>query len=182
MNFPEYEPYDPFGGNPELSANLTQTAGVGGGLMDPESDYYKRLSQAMQRQIGGQGAAQQRSAALRGAWSGFGGGASPETMATTADIGQSTLEAQGLAEAGLALEAPKVGAQIMGSTFNPMLAHSGMIEGSRQFGAGQGEGARQFGVGVGLTQQQMAQQRAQREAEMEQDAYFRELGLKYGAI
>jgi hypothetical protein len=138
------------------------------GLMDPNSDYYKRLSAGMQRQIGQQSAAQERGAALRGAWGGLGAGASPELLATQADISQAGLEAQGQAEAGLRLQAPQLGMQGLQSTFQPQLGYHQLGEGSRQFGAGMGEQARQFGAGLGLQQQQMAAQAAQQQAQMQQ--------------
>lgn len=196
FDFPEAQTYKPFGGNPELEERLGAMADYGEGLMDPESDYYKRLSAEMQRQIGEQAGAQQRASALRGAWSGFGAGASPEQMATAADIGQAGLEAQGQAEANLALTAPQIGAGMLESTFQPELGLSQLGEGSRQFGAGLSEGARQFGAGLGLEQQRMAQGRAQFESGMgleydrmrqqaeqaNQDAWLRELALQYGMV
>lgn len=195
LDFPEAQPYDPFGGNPELERDLGAMSEYGRGLMDPESDYYKRLSAEMQRQIGGQAGAQQRSAALRGAWGGLGGGMGGEVMQTQADIGQAGLEAQGRAESGLALQAPQIGAGMLQSTFQPQLGLSGLGEGSRQFGAGMGEQSRQFGAGLGLQQQQMAQQAGQFGAGMDlqyqqmaqqaeqanQQAYLQELALQYGA-
>lgn len=194
IDFPEAQPYDPFGGSPELEGDLGVMSERGRGLMDPESDYYKRLSAEMQRQIGGQAGAQQRSAALRGAWGGLGGGMGGEVMQTQADIGQAGLEAQGLAESGLALQAPQIGAGMLQSTFGPQLGLSGLEEGSRQFGAGLGEQSRQFGAGLGLEQQRMAQQAGQFGAGMDlewgrerrmaeqanQEAYLRELSLQYG--
>jgi hypothetical protein len=140
----------------------------GKGLLDPGSDYYKRLSQQMQQQIGRQGAAQQRASALRGAYGGLGAGATPEQMMTSADIGQSTLEAQGQAEAGLALQAPGMGMQALQSTFAPHLGIQQLGEQSRQFGAGLGERGRQFGIGAGLQQQQMAGQQAWQQAQLQQ--------------
>lgn len=196
MNMPKAQAYQPFGGNPELEQDLGFMSEAGQGLMDPESDYYKRLSAEMQRQIGGQSQAQQRSAALRGAWGGLGGGQGGEVMQTQADIGQAGLEAQGQAEAGLALRAPQMGAGMMQSTFAPQMGLSQLGEGARQFGAGQAEGARQFGAGVGMQQQGMANQAAQFQQQMamqqaqqrmdaeraNQDAYLREMQLLYGGM
>ena len=161
--------------------NLGYMAGQGKGLMDPNSDYYKRLSAGMQQQIGGQAAAGERASALRGAWSGFGAGASPEQMMTSADIKQGGLEAQGQAEANLRLQAPQIGAGMLQSTFAPQLGYGQLQEGSRQFGAGLaeqssqfgaglGESQRQFGANVGLQQQGMANQIAQLQAQMSQEA------------
>ena len=211
LDFPEAQPYQPYGGGGiaaeraartgaraqgSLGGNIGAVSEAGAGLLDPESDYYKRLSAEMGRQIGGQAAAGQRSAALRGAWGGLGGGQGGEVMQTAADIGQAGLEARGVAESGLALQAPGMGAGMLGSTFGPLLGIEQLGEQSRQFGAGLGEGSRQFGAGLGLQQQQMAQQGsqfgagmdlqyqqlAQQRQQMEQDAHLRELALQYGAF
>lgn len=189
MNMPQAQPYAPY--NPQQARGLNQNLGAmsqaGQGLMDPNSDYYKRLSQAMQQQIGGQSAAQQRSAALRGAFSGFGSGASPEMMATTADIAQGGLEAQGAAESGLALQAPQAGAGMLQSTFSPMMGQQQLQERSRQYGAGLGEQARQFGTNTALQQQQMASQQAWQQAQLQQqqqmaqqDALMRQMSMMFG--
>ena len=153
LDFPQAQTYDPFRGNPQLEGDLGFMSESGRGLMDPESDYYRRLSGEMQRQIGAQSGAQQRSAALRGAWGGLGGGQGGEVMATQADIAQSGLEAQGVAESGLALQAPQIGAGMLGSTFAPQLGMSRLGEGSRQFGAGLAEGS---APGRGVVQATMA--------------------------
>lgn len=153
-----------------LGENLAAQSAAGQGMLDPGSDYYQRLSQAMQGQIGGQMEAQRRAAALRGAWSGFGAGASPEMLATQGDISQAGLGAQGAAEAGLALQAPGMGMQAMQGTFAPLLGIQQLGEQSRQFGAGMGERARQFGIGTGMQQQQMAAQQAAQQAQLQQQA------------
>jgi len=120
----------------------------------------------MQRQIGAQSAAQERSAALRGAWSGLGGGQGGEAMMNMADIGQAGREAQGQAEANLRLQAPQLGMQGLQSTFQPQLGYNQLNEGGRQFGAGLTEQARQFGGNLALQQQQMAQNAALAQAQM----------------
>ncbi len=164
-----------------LGGNLDAMSRMGKGLMDPGSDYYKRLSQSMQQQIGAQSAAQQRAQALRGAWSGLGAGASPEQMASSAQIGQAGLEAQGRAEAGLALQAPQLGMQALGSTFSPYVNIEQLGEQSRQFGAGLANQQGQFGANLGLQQQQagvnaamqqqqLAAQQAWQQAQMQQQA------------
>lgn len=183
----QYVSYTGGGPGGELQGNLNKMSQYGQGLMDPGSDYYQRLSQAMQQQIGGQAAAQGRAAALRGAWSGFGAGASPETMATQADISQAGLGAQGAAEAGLALQAPQIGAGMMQSTFGPGLGLQQLGEQSRQFGTGLGEQARQYGGNLALQQQQMAQQQAWQQAQLQQqqqmaqmDALMRQYAMMFG--
>lgn len=169
MSFPAAAPFDPYEEDPRLAEDLGAMSEYGKGLMDPESDYYRRMSAEMQRQIGEQAGAQGRGAALRGAWSGMGAGASPELMATQADISQAGLEAQGVAESGLRLEAPKLGAGMVQSTFGPRLGVSRLGEESRRYGAGMAEGARQFGAGLGMRQQEMAADRAAREAALRGD-------------
>jgi hypothetical protein len=187
VNTPAYGQYqapDPYqayqGPSTLLQGNLDKMSQTGSGLMDPNSDYYKRLSASMQRQIGGQSAAGQRAAALRGAWSGMGAGASPEMMMTQAGLGQAGLEAAGQAQADLALRAPGMGAQMLGQTFSPLMGIEQLGEQSRQYGYGQAqqagqyghgaaEGARQFGVGVGLQQQELAGQQAWQQAQLQQN-------------
>lgn len=161
---PPQQEYTPMSGNAPLEAGLSKMSEYGGGLMDPGSDLYKRMSAGMQGQIGAQGAAQQRAAALRGAWGGLGGGQGAEVMQTAADIGQSTLGAQGQAEANLRMQAPQIGAGMLQSTFGPQGQLAAQQEQSKQFGAGLGEQGRQFGVGVGLQQQQMANRMAEFQA------------------
>lgn len=175
------------GGGATLGGNLESMSNAGQGLMEPGSDYYQRLSQAMQQQIGGQSAAQQRSAALRAAQSGLGAGASPELMMTTGDIAQGGLEAQGMAESGLALQAPQLGASMLSSTFNPMLGMQQLAEGSRQFNQGFGENQRQFGINTAMQQQQMAQQQAWQQAQLQaqqqaqqQEALMRQYQMMFG--
>ena len=175
------------GGGSSLGGNLDYMSQYSQGLMDPNSDYYKRLSSAMQEQIGGQSAAQQRASALRGAQSGFGAGAGGAQMATSADIGQAGLEAQGQSAAGLALQAPAMGMQGLQSTFSPYLGIEQMGEQSRQFGANLGENQRQFGVQTGLSQQQMAHQQALQQAQMQmqqqqmqQEALMNQYAMMYG--
>lgn len=185
INLPEYQGYNPYQGGGELGGNLSQLAGYGKGLMDPNSDYYKQLSAQMQQQIGNQAQAQQRASALRGAWSGLGGGASPEQMATSADIAQAGLGAQGQAEANLALQAPQIGAGMLQSTFSPMLGQAQLGEQSRQFGAGLGEQARQYGGNLALQQQQFAGQQAWQQAQLQaqqQQAMMDQLMRQYSMM
>ena len=167
INMPPAQAYQP---QQRSDPNLGYMASQAKGLMDPNSDYYKRLSAGMQGQIGQQAGAQQRASALRGAWGGFGGGASTEQMMTSADIGQSGLEAQGQSEANLRLQAPQLGAQMMQSTFQPQLGYGQLNEGASQFGASMGENQRQYGGNMALQQQQMANQNAQFGAGLGQEA------------
>lgn len=167
FSMPPAQQYQAGGGSVQ---GVPELLGAGKGLLQPGSDYYQRLSEAMQQQIGAQSAAAQRASALRGAWSGFGAGAAPETMATSADIGRAGLEASGQAQANLALQAPQLGMQALQSTFSPQISMRQLGEQSRQFGAGLGEQARQFGVGAGLQQQQLAAQQAWQQAQLQQQA------------
>lgn len=187
IDLPPAQQYSPYAGSSQVQQNLNQLAQYGQGLMQPGSDYYQRLSQAMQQQIGGQTEAQQRAAALRSAWSGLGGGASPELMATTGQLGQAGLEAQGAAEAGLALQAPQIGAGMMQSTFAPGVNLQQLGEQSRQFGAGLGEQARQYGGNLALQQQQLANEQAWRQAQLQQqnqmanmDNLMRQYAMMFG--
>lgn len=151
-------PYTPAGesagGAPGGTSGATaeKLAGAGLDLMDPGSDYFKRLMDGMKKRIGKESAAAGRAAALRSAWSGMGAGASPELLDVQGDIAQSGLEAQGQAGAGLRLAAPQLGAQIAQGGGQLALGRESLEEGSRQFGAGLGEQARQFDTG--LTQRQ----------------------------
>lgn len=165
INIPPPQQYSP---NTYSDPNLKYMSDQAKGLMDPNSDYYKRLSAGMQGQIGNQAAAQERSAALRGAWSGLGGGQGAEVMQTAADIGQAGLEAQGSAEADLRLAAPQLGMQGLQSTFQPQLGYNQLNEGSSQFGASLGENQRQFGVNAAIQQQGMANQAGQFNASQQQ--------------
>jgi len=142
----------------------------GQGLMDPNSDYYKKLQAQMTAQLGAQSAAQQRAAALRSAYSGFGAGAGAEQMMSVGDIGRAGLEAQGQASAGLALAAPQIGAGMLQSTFGPGMGLEQLGEQSRQYGAGLQEQSRQFGANMGLQQQQLAAQQAAQQGQFQQQA------------
>ena len=166
IEMPPAEQYNP---GSYSNPNLEVMANYGKGLMDPESDYYKRMSQSMRDQIGRQSAASQRAAALRSAHSGA-GTQSPEMMASAADIGTAGMQAQGQAEANLRLQAPQIGAGMLQSTFQPELGYSQLEEGSNQFGAGLSENARQFGVSAGIQQQGMSNQMAAMQAQMAQQA------------
>ena len=126
------------------------------GLMDPGSDYYQAMLQQMRGDLGAQTAAQQRGAALAGAESGFGAGASPEMMQMQSQLGEAGLEAQGRAATDLNLAAPQLGLQFAN------MARQG-FENLANFG----EGQRQFDVGTGLEQQRMAQQMEQWRQQME---------------
>jgi hypothetical protein len=170
VNTPAYGQYqapDPYqayqGPSTLLQGNLDKMSQTGSGLMDPNSDYYKRLSASMQRQIGGQSAAGQRAAALRGAWSGMGAGASPEMMMTQAGLGQAGLEAAGQAQADL----PLMGIEQLGEQSRQY--GYGQAQQAGQYGHGAAEGARQFGVGVGLQQQELAGQQAWQQAQLQQN-------------
>lgn len=170
IDYAPAQQYDPYGGGSQLAGNLQQMAEYGQGLMDPQSQYYQQLQAAMTTQLGQQSEAQQRAAALRSAYSGFGAGAGAEQMMSVADIGRAGMEAQGQAAAGLALQAPMAGAGMVQGTFGPGLGLEQLGERSRQFGAGMAEQSRQFGAGVGLQQQQLAAQQAAQQAQMQQQA------------
>jgi len=190
QNYQQYQPQ-----SSPVAGDLQELSGRGSDLMDPNSDYYKELMSQMRGDIGKSTAAAKRSAALEGAEQGFGAGASPEMMANMENIGEAGRIAEGEAMGDLSLAAPQLGASMMSSTFGPGVSLEGMGEQSSQFGAGlreagvmgragMAEGARQFGTGVGLEQQRMAEQRAQREAEMrtQQQQWESEFGLREDAM
>lgn len=114
-------PYQPSAPDVQRISGLMEQYGKG--LMDPGSDYSRRLAEEMRREIGEQSAAGGRSAALRAAWSGFGGGASPELLSTQGDIATAGLEATGRGAAGLALAGPQLGLQALGA---PLQAQMGL--------------------------------------------------------
>lgn len=172
-------PGAPVGGaapmTPEGAIGLQQQ--TAGGLMQPGSDYFKRLADQLQGRIGAQGEAAQRATALRGAYAGFGGGMSPEAMQAAGDIGAAGQQAMGAAGADLALAAPQLGLQAMQGTFAPQLGWGQLGEQAREFGLGQqlsreqlAEQSRQYGAGLGqqagLTQQQLAAQQAWQQAQL----------------
>ncbi len=117
---------------------------AGAGLLDPGSEYYQRLMEGMKGRIGKEAAGQQRSAALRAAQGGFGGGQSGELMDVQGNIGRAGLEAQGEAGANLRLEAPKLGANMALGAGGLALGGEQLAEGGRQFDVGSAEGARKF--------------------------------------
>lgn len=205
---PSYTPYGGGGGGgagggavPPSGGGVPGAGGEGGpfgdpgigvqrqvaqGLMEPGSDYFTRLADQLQGRIGKQSQAAQRAAALRGAYSGFGGGMSPESMQSAADIAAGGQEAMGAAGADLALRAPQLGIQAMQGTFQPQLGWGQLGEQSRQFGQNlsqrerqMAEQSRQFGAGLGmqgtqmsnqmgLAQQQIAAQQAWQQAQIQQ--------------
>lgn len=178
---PQYPvPPGPDYGN--LQGNLGVMSEFGQGMMDPNSDYFKRLNQAMQAQLGKQSQAAQRAMALRGAQSGFGGGAGPEVMAGQRDIAVAGQEARGEAGANLALQAPQLGMQALGSTFQPTLGMTGQQAQQQQYGQGLGQRQWEFGQGQGVQQQQMAQQQAQHQSQLDMQRYLAELNASTGGF
>ena len=201
MNQPppqQYKPYQPPNinyqapGAGQLGQSLDQMRGYSEGFMDPDSEYYQRLSEGMQENIGKQTEAKKRAAQLQSVYGGMGAGGA-EMMQQQSDLGQAGLEQMGGAAADLRLQAPQMGMQALQSTFSPQLGlqgmqeqgrqfgqnlqqqYAGMGEQSRQFGAGLGEQGRQFGVSSGLQGQQMAQQAAMQQWEMQMQQYMAEM-------
>jgi hypothetical protein len=131
----------------------------------------------MRGDIGMQGAAAKRTAALEGAESGFGAGGGGEFMQRAGDIDYATQVGMGKGAGELALTAPRVGADMLSRTFAPQQQEYGRTEQSRQFGADFGAGERRFGaelgergrqlgVEVGLKQQGMANEMARYNADL----------------
>lgn len=198
MQMPKYQPpaqqtpyqsYDPqSSGTAQDLQTLSQS---GQDLMDPNSDYYKQLVSQARGDLGKGAAAQKRALALSGAEQGFGAGQSTAMMSGMENIDEANRIGMGNMMGDISLAAPQIGAGMMASTFGPGAQLQGMGEQSSQFGAGMqesgqlaragmGENARQFGTNVGLQQQGMAQDRAQREAEMQtqQQQWEAEFGLR----
>lgn len=183
------------GGQMSPGGAIGQVQQAAGGLLDPNSDYYKRLNEAQREQIGAQTSAAARAQGLRQAYHGTGG---QETAANIADIQRAGIEATGQGAADLALRAPGMGMQGMASTFQPQLGYAQLGEQSQQFGANLGQRERQFGAqlgqqqsqfgaGMGLQQQQMAQQQAQQQAQfqmqqqqMAQQNMLAQMGMMFG--
>lgn len=132
----------------------TQMQNVGSGLMDPNSAYFQKLLGRMKGELGQQGAAQKRAAALTGAESGFGAGGGAEVMQMQGDIDEATMEATGEAAGDLALAAPGVGAQIAGQGAGINLGVAGSTLDARRLA----ETMREFDVGAGFTAQGLANQ------------------------
>jgi hypothetical protein len=186
IDIPEYEQYSP---NTYHNPNLDVLSGYGEQLLDPGSDYYQQLLSQMRGDIGQQGAAAKRAAALSAAESGFGAGAGAARLGREGDIDYATQIGMGKGAGQLALAAPGMGASMMQSTFAPQMQEYGLTEQSQQYGHGAAEDARQFGVGVGLQEQGMANEMARFNAtygeqgrqfddmfQLQQD----ELALQYG--
>lgn len=140
-----------------LGGALSAQAGAGQGLLDPNSDYFKRLMEAMRGQIGDQTGAAQRAAVLRQAQAGGGIGQTGELQDIQSGIGRAGLQAAGDAAAGLTLQAPGLGGQLNQSTFGPALGLQQLSENQSQFGLNQA-----------MQQQGMAQQGAQYQAGLQQ--------------
>lgn len=187
MTMPSAQPHQTYQGpGGELGGLLSSVGGAGAGLLDPNSDYFRRLMEKMEAQMGRQTGARQQGAALRAARSGFGGGQSGELMAANRDIGVAGERAYGEAGANLLLEAPKIGGELASRAIGPMTDLERLGEQSSQFSSGQAEDARKFGVSTGVEQERMAAERSFQEAQLEQqrymaemDAYMRELSLSY---
>lgn len=144
-------------GGQGLEGALAAQASAGQGLLDPNSDYYKRLMEAMRGQIGDQTGVAQRAAVLRQAQGGGGIGQTGELQDIQGGIGRAGLQAAGDAGANLALQAPALGGQLNQSTFGPALGLQQLAENQSQFGLSQA-----------MQQQGMAQQGAQYQAGLQQ--------------
>jgi hypothetical protein len=170
------------GGLPAEAASATATANkfqeYGGGLMDPGSALYQNFLSQFKQDIGGQAAAQMRSAALSGAESGFGGGMSPEAMQMEAAAGAAGSEATGRAISDFATRAPELGLRFGATGAGIAQGQGQMAEQSRQFGAGLNEGGRQFDVSSGL----QATEIANRQKMMENEALMRMYGIAFGGL
>ncbi len=145
---------------------------VAQGYMDPDSDMFQQLLQRQRQAMGKDTAARQRSAAMAGAESGFGGGASPEMMQMQQMYGAQGQEALGQGMANLQLAAPQMGLQYgqaaMGGQMGQQAQNIGVDQFGRslqnqqqQFGQTMQEGQRQYDVNTGMQQQGMTNQAGQ---------------------
>ena len=159
-----------FGGNPYgangsgLGKALTTNYNTGAGLQDPNSDYYKRLMEAMRNQMGGQADAASRAAVLQNVQT---GGSGNELMSNQMDIHRAGQEAAGNAGANLALQAPGMGAGIVQGTYAPALGMQNLAQ--------QGY---QFGQNMAFNQQQAANQNSQFQAQLQQQSNLQQQQLQ----
>lgn len=85
----------------------------GAGLLDPNSEYSRRLQEALTGRIGGETEAQKRLASFEAAQSGYGTGESAELMAALGDIGVGGEEALGGAMGDLMMAGPGMGLEFL---------------------------------------------------------------------
>lgn len=169
-------PYQP--GAPAVQNITNPLTEAGTGLMDPGSAYSQRMKTEALKTIGDQTGAQQRAAVLNAARAGYGTGQSAELLETQGEIGQAGLEAQGQAAAGLQLEAPKVGAQILNPALNAQvgLQSNDLSAWLSQQQLGQQAQAQQ--ANIALEQQRFELERQR----MEQELRLRELAQMYSGM
>lgn len=147
------------GGAGVSSGDLASAVGQAGkGLLDPGSDYFQRLMDTMKTRLGKESEAQQRSAALVGAQSGFGGGMSPEMLEAQKRTGVAGMEAMGEAGAGLRLAGPQLGGQLALGAGGLALGGERLAQEESQFGRGLRQRQTEFGGGLGMQQAGMQQQ------------------------
>ncbi len=176
-----------FGGSGGAGQMAQSMWDVAQGYMDPDSDMFQQLLQRQRQTMGQQTAAQQRSAAMAGAESGFGGGSSPQSMQMQAQYGAAGQEALGESMTNLQLAAPQMGLQYGQAALGGQMGQQGQNINQQQFGQNLGENQRQFDVGTGLQQQGMANQAGQwaqqfglNQAQQAQNAQYnqQQLGLQ----
>jgi len=145
------------GGAGQAQNAANELSQFGSGMMDPNSDYYKKMLQRMQQSIGAQTAGANRGAALTAAEQGFGAGLSPQQAQMIAGNTQAGQKAMGSAMTDLSLAAPGMGIQALGAGGNLSLGVGQLGESARQANQNLAETGRQFDVGSGFTAQQLAQ-------------------------
>ncbi len=171
-------PYQP--GAPKTQGLIDSMSQAGQGLLDPNSDYSKRMREQMVGGIGQQTEAMQRGANLQASRAGFGSGAGAELLETQGDIGRAGLAAQGQAGADMTLKAPQLGGDLMRPALSAQTALQGQsLQGYMgQQGLDVQQQAQAFQAQ--LAQQQMEQDRQMQEAQMQMDLMMREMGVMYG--
>jgi hypothetical protein len=147
-------------------------------MMEPGSALYQDMLSRFKQDIGGQAAAQQRSAALMGAESGMGAGANPEAMQLSAAAGEAGTEAVGRATTDFGIAAPQAGANIAAAGAGLSMEEQKRLAQEKQYGSSLAEGGRQFDVGSGFEASRIAQAQNQ----MNQEAMMRMYGLAFGGF
>lgn len=159
-------PYQPEA--PRASGMVNTLSGAGSDLLDPYSDYTKRLKDELTKGIGQAGEAQERGAMLRAVRGDMGSGASPELLEAQKSISDSTMGAIGEGGAGVTMAAPQMGIDALSRAMSGEIG----LQGQRLSGY----------MNQQQLQQAAEQDRVRNEMEQQrlnQEALMRELALLY---
>lgn len=116
-------PYKP--GAPGARDITSTMSGYGKGMLDPNSEYSKRMQEVLTGRIGEETEASKRLAAFQASQAGMGGGGSPELMAMLGDIDIAGMEAGGQASAEMMGQMPGMGLDFLGGALQGELGISG---------------------------------------------------------